>query len=107
MPSFQEDANLAALKAITLEARVYMDGFQNYDPYISSIMGIEGECGVRFGDVKVPKNVLQICHGDYQPAATSKPFDTGKWYHVAAVWSGKSWDIFIDGVYVTGVSYIR
>ena len=67
-------------------------------------MGIEGECGVRFGDVKVPKNVLQICHGDYQPAATSKPFDTGKWYHVAAVWSGKSWDIFIDGVYVTGVA---
>ena len=104
VPSFQEDANLAALKAITLEARVYMDGFQNYDPYISSIMGIEGECGVRFGDVKVPKNVLQICHGDYQPAATSKPFDTGKWYHVAAVWSGKSWDIFIDGVYVTGVA---
>ena len=29
VPSFQEDANLAALKAITLEARVYMDGFQN------------------------------------------------------------------------------
>ena len=48
--------------------------------------------------------IRDSCHGDYQPAATSKPFDTGKWYHVAAVWSGKSWDIFIDGVYVTGVA---
>ena len=94
MPSFQEDANLAALKAITLEARVYMDGFQNYDPYISSIMGIEGECGVRFGDVKVPKNVLQICHGDYQPAATSKPFDTGKWYHASCRMVGEELGYF-------------
>ena len=98
VPSFQEDANLAALKAITLEARVYMDGFQNYDPYISSIMGIEGECGVRFGDVKVPKNVLQICHGDYQPAATSKPFDTGKWYHVAVAFNKGNVKVYINGV---------
>ena len=98
VPSFQEDANLAALKAITLEARVYMDGFQNYDRYISSIMGIEGECGVRFGDVKVPKNVLQICHGDYQPAATSKPFDTGKWYHVAVAFNKGNVKVYINGV---------
>lgn len=104
VPSFQEDDNLSALKTVTLEARVYMNGFQSRDPYISSIMGIEGECGVRFGDVKVPNNVLQICHGDYQPAATAKPFDTGKWYHVAAVWSEKSWNIYIDGVFVTGVA---
>lgn len=66
-------------------------------------MGIEGVCGVRFGDVKIDPNVLQICHGDYQPAATDKPFDTEKWYHVAAVWTGSSWDIYIDGIYATGV----
>lgn len=104
VPSFQEDSNLAALKAVTFETRIYMNGFQNSNPFISSIMGIEGECGIRFGDVKVPKDVVQICHGDYQPAATAKPLDTGKWYHVAAVWSEKSWDIYIDGVYVTGVA---
>lgn len=103
VPSFQEDSDLSALKALTLETRIYMNGFQESNPFISSIMGIEGECGVRFGDVKVPMNVVQICHGDYQPAATAKPLATGHWYHVAAVWSADSWDIYIDGQYVTGV----
>lgn len=103
VPSFQEESSLESLPQVTLEARVYMDSFADSDPYISSIMGIEGICGVRFGDVKIDPNVLQICHGDYQPAATDKPFDTGKWYHVAAVWTGSSWDIYIDGIYATGV----
>lgn len=104
VPSFQEDSDLAALKQLTLETRIYMNGFYNRDPYISSIMGIEGKCAVRFGDVKVPMNCIQICNGDYQPAAADNPFDTGKWYHVAAVWTGSTWDIYIDGLYVTGVA---
>lgn len=103
VPSFQQDASLSALRQLTLEARVYMKSFQTRDPYISSIMGIEAECCVRFGDVKIDNNVLQICHDSYQPAAIDKPFETGKWYHVAAVWSGSSWDIYIDGQYATGV----
>lgn len=101
---FQENSDLSALKELTLETRVYVKNFQPYDPYISSIMGIEGECGVRFGDVKIPNNCLQICHGDYQPAAADKPFATDTWYHVAAVWTGSSWDIYIDGQYATGVA---
>lgn len=79
--SFQENSDLAALPQLTLEARVYMLGFQTRDPYISSIMGIEGICGVRFGDVKVDPDCIQICHDSYQPAATDKPFDKEKWYH--------------------------
>ena len=101
--SFQENSDLAALPQLTLEARVYMLGFQTRDPYISSIMGIEGICGVRFGDVKVDPDCIQICHDSYQPAATDKPFDKEKWYHVAAVWTGSSWDIYINGQYATGV----
>lgn len=104
VPSFQENSDLSALPQLTLEARVYMLGFQNSDPYISSIMGIEGICGVRFGDVKVPKDCIQICHGDYQPAASDKPFDTETWYHVAAVWTGSTWDIYINGIYATGTT---
>ncbi len=103
VPSFAEDASLSALSQMTLETRVYVDNFQNGADN-SSIMGIEGMCAVRFGDVKIDKNIMQICHESYQPAATSKPFDTGKWYHVAAVWSGSSWDIYVDGQYVTGVA---
>jgi len=102
VPSFQTDENLSALGQLTLETRVYVKSFQKRDPYISSVMGIEGVCCVRFGDVKINPNVMQICHDSYQPAATDKPFDTGKWYHVAAVWSGASWDIYIDGQYATG-----
>lgn len=68
VPSFQENSDLAALPQLTLEARVYMLGFQSRDPYISSIMGIEGICGVRFGDVKVDPDCIQICHDSYQPA---------------------------------------
>lgn len=102
IPSFQETSSLAEMPQLTLEARVFMERFASSDPYISSIMGIEGMCGVRFGDVKIDPNVLQICHDSYQPAATDKPFDTNKWYHVAAVWTGSSWDIYIDGQYATG-----
>lgn len=39
-------------------------------------MGIEAVCCVRFGDVKIDNNVLQICHDSYQPAATDKPTET-------------------------------
>ena len=59
-------------------------------------------CGVRFGDVKIPNNCVQICHASYQPAATDKLCETGRWYHIAAVWTGSTWDIYIDGQYVTG-----
>lgn len=104
VPGFKDDPTLSALKEVTLETMVYVNAFQNTDPYISSIMGIEGTCGVRFGDVKVPNNCVQICHGSYQPAATSALCDAGKWYHIAAVWTGSTWDIYINGQYITGTS---
>lgn len=102
VPSFLENSSISALPQITLEARVYVERFAESDPYISSIMGIEGICGVRFGDVKVPNNCVQICHDSYQPAASNNPCSTNTWYHVAAVWTGTSWDIYIDGLYITG-----
>ena len=98
--SFQENSDLAALPQLTLEARVYMLGFQTRDPYISSIMGIEGICGVRFGDVKIGYDVLQVCKGDYQPAAINSPCAPNLWYHVAAVWSRSTLRVYIDGKFV-------
>ena len=104
VPGFKDDQTLSALKEVTLETMVYVNAFQSSDPYISSIMGIEGTCGVRFGDVKVPNNCVQICHGNYQPAATTALCDAGKWYHIAAVWTTSSWDIYINGQYITGTT---
>lgn len=100
IPGFLDNADLV-FPQVTLETRVYVTNFSNGCDN-SSIMGIEGECSVRFGDVKIDKNVVQICHESYQPAATDRPCDANKWYHVAAVWTGSSWDIYIDGQYAAG-----
>ena len=102
--AFKGNSDVETLSQLTLEARLFMNSFYNRDPYISSVMGIEGECLVRFGDVKVDKDCIQICHDSYQAAATDKPLSTGKWYHVAAVWTGSSWDLYIDGQFASGVA---
>lgn len=89
--------DLKALPELTLECRVMVSAFQSSDPYISSIMGAEGQVCMRFGDVKIGKDVLQVCKGDYQPAVTASPCLTNTWYHVAAVWSRSSLRVYIDG----------
>ncbi len=93
--------DLSALSELTLECRVMANNFQGSDPYISSIMGLEGNVCMRFGDVKIGKDVVQVCKGDYQPAATTVPCATGKWYHLAAVWSRSALRIYIDGRFIT------
>ena len=99
-PDWKDASPVTNMRTFTLEALINGNAFKNQ---ISTIMGIEGICGVRFGDVKVDPDCIQICHDSYQPAATDKPFDKEKWYHVAAVWTGSSWDIYINGQYATGV----
>lgn len=101
--AFKKDNSLTALKQVSMEAKVYVKKFAGWDPYISSIMGIEGIFGMRFGDVKISPNTLQVCHESYQPAAEGKGLDTDKWYHVAAVWTGEAFNIYINGQFATGV----
>lgn len=93
--------DLANLPELTLECRVMANAFKGSDPYISSIMGLEGNVCMRFGDVKIGKDVLQVCYGDYQPAAIQNPCATGRWYHMAAVWSRSSLKLYIDGRLMT------
>ena len=95
-PSF-EGLNLETMQEVTLECRVMVNAFKESDPYISSIMGFEGEVCMRFGDVKIGYDVLQVCKGDYQPAAISSPCALNQWYHVAAVWSRFVLRVYIDG----------
>lgn len=93
--------DLSALPEMTIECRVYAKSFTKSDPYISSIMGLEGNVCLRFGDVKIGYDVLQLCMGDYQPAAISSPCSIEKWYHVAGVWSRSSLKVYIDGKFIT------
>ncbi len=95
-PSFEE-LNLEAMQEVTLECRVMVNGFTKSEPFISSIMGFEGEVCMRFGDVKIGYDVLQVCKADYQPAAINSPCSPNTWYHVAAVWSRSALRVYIDG----------
>ncbi len=94
-------ADLTNLQELTLECRVKANAFTESDPYISSIMGLEGNMCLRFGDVKIGNNVLQICKADCQPAAVQAPCSTGNWYHVAGVWSRNSLRVYINGRLIT------
>ena len=98
-PSF-EGLNLETMQEVTLECRVMVNSFTKSDPYISSIMGFEGDVCMRFGDVKIGYDVLQVCKGDYQPAAINSPCAPNLWYHVAAVWSRSTLRVYIDGKFV-------
>jgi len=106
VPSFVDNPDVAALPALTMECRVYVNSFHSSNPYISSIIGIEERFLLRFGDVSIARDEIMLAGGEvagagkYQLAATEK-FSTGKWYHVAAVYTGSSMALYIDGRMVT------
>lgn len=87
--------DLTAVSQLTLEARVFVNAFQDSDPYISTIMGLEENFMLRFGDVKVPKDHLQLA-GPYD-ISTPEAIPAGKWVHVAATYDGSKKCIYIDG----------
>lgn len=104
VPGFRDVDELKAMSKVTLECRIYVSAFSSHSNKISSIMGVEGNLGLRFGDVKIDKDQMQVCVGqEFQPAASTH-FETKKWYHVATVWDGKTLDLFIDGKYAGGMA---
>lgn len=104
VPGFRELTELQEMSKVTLECRIYVDAFSTNSNKISSIIGVEGNLGLRFGDVKIEKDQMQVCVGqEFQPAA-SEHFRTKEWYHVATVWDGKTLDLFINGSYAGGMA---
>jgi len=99
--SFQVDFSknndaLRAMSAITMETRVMVNSFQNSSPFISSIMGIEENFLLRFGDVTVQPNQLQVA-GGATATNVNFTFNTGTWYHIAAVYNGSELKVYVDG----------
>ncbi len=88
--------SLKAMNTISYEVRVMVNQFQAASPYISSLMGIEENFLLRFGDVTVQPNQLQMAGG---LTATNVPmqFSTGTWYHLAAVYDGAQLKIYVNG----------
>lgn len=96
--NFGSDAgrDLSNVSQITMEARIFVDRFQTSDPYISSIMGLEEHFLLRFGDVKIDPNTLQLAGGGY-PVSSSTNVSAGKWVHIAATYDGSRARLYIDG----------
>ena len=104
VPGFRDLDELKSMTKVTLECRIWVNAFTNNSNKISSIMGVEGNLGLRFGDVKIDRDQIQVCVGqEFQPSAAMH-FETKKWYHVATVWDGKTLDLFVDGKYAGGMA---
>lgn len=92
--SKNQDASLTALPAVTYETRVFVNKFQDRNPFISSVMGLEENFLLRFGDTGIQNNQLQIA----KPGLASKSeFSTGTWHHIAAVFEGGNVRLYKDG----------
>lgn len=102
VPSFQTDGNLSSLSAVTIECRVFVSNFQTKNPFISSVMGIEENFLLRFGDVSVANNQLQLAGGlintKKYPVTSKTFFSVGQWYHVAAIYDGATISLYVNGV---------
>lgn len=92
-----EGRDLTALSQITMEARIFVDAFQDFDPFISTIMGCEENFLLRLGDVKIPKDFLQLAGGGY-PVSSVNAVAQSKWVHVAVTYDGKRICLYINGV---------
>jgi hypothetical protein len=101
IPTFLTSPDVAALSALTMECKVFVNSFQSYSPFIASVMGIEENFLLRFGDVSCEKNQLQLASGTIGgkqfPMTTATRFSTGQWYHIAVVYNGSTLTIYING----------
>ncbi|MDE5493481.1 DUF1735 and LamG domain-containing protein [Elizabethkingia meningoseptica] len=92
----KNNEGLNAMKTATYETRVFINSFQNNSPFISSIMGVEENFLLRFGDVTLQPSQLQVAGGN-STTAVGTPFSTGIWYHIAAVYDGNQLKIYVNG----------
>mgnify|MGYP002474182800 FL=1 len=94
-PSITNNAMYHNMTACTMEIRVYMNSFysESSNPGIASVMGVEENFLLRFGDISCKKNQLQ-----YAASVTSKSqFNTKQWYHLAVVDDGTNLVLYVDG----------
>lgn len=102
VPSFLTATSLASVPRLTMECRVLVNAFQTANPYISSVMGIEENFLLRFGDVSIANNQFQLAgglvNGKKFPVNSKAYFSTAQWYHVAVVYNGSTMSLYINGV---------
>lgn len=95
-PTIVNNAMFSNMSACTMELRVKVDGWQEETPYISSLMGVEENFLLRFGDVSCDNNQLQYA-GRGASVTSSSHFNTGVWYHIAVVDNGSTLTLYVNG----------
>ena len=88
--------DLNNLSAVTMEARVYANGWRTSGHHISSIVGIEEHMIVRFGDGSIDPSQIQIA-GRGSNCTSADKFNLKQWYHVVAVDDGSKLTLYVDG----------
>ena len=66
------------LETCTMEIRVKVNSWAGSNPYISSLIGVEENFLLRFGDISCDPNQLQLA-GQGVSITSKAHFDTGKW----------------------------
>lgn len=102
VPKFQTDERVSSMLAITMEARVRSSKWATINPFISTVMGVEENYLLRFGDVSLKTgDLLQMGPakiGNKKYFVTGKEtYKTDKWYHIASVYDGSSVAIYVNG----------
>ena len=93
---FKDDVSLSSLQQCSMEARVFIHEFDLLEPYISTVIGIEENFVLRFGDVNIEPDQLHLAGGGYQVTGQTK-FEKNKWYHVAVVYDGSEIRLYVNG----------
>lgn len=95
-PTIINNSLFSNLSACTMEIRVRMDSWAGGSPYISSVIGVEENFLIRFGDVSCDNNQLQYA-GRGASVTSASHFNTGVWYHIAVVDNGSTLTLYVNG----------
>ncbi|MDE5731590.1 MAG: DUF1735 and LamG domain-containing protein [Bacteroidales bacterium] len=97
-PSIINNSMFSNMSACTMEIRVYMNSYysESANPGIASVMGVEENFLLRFGDISCKKNQLQYA-GRGASVTSKSQFNTKQWYHLAVVDDGTNLVLYVDG----------
>ncbi len=97
-PTMINNTMFSDMGQCTMEIRVKMDKFYSAsaNPGIASVMGVEENFLLRFGDISCDKNQLQYA-GRGASVTSASHFNTDTWYHIAVVDNGSTLTLYVDG----------